>query len=236
MQRWWRPRPAAARFPAKSPAGATPVNRLAISFCRLAASLAVIVAASALHAGEFNPILKIGDPAPAWSNLPGTDDKTHSLADLKDKDAVVVVFTCNSCPIASDYEDRIIDFVRRHADTGRVALVAINVNKIEEDSLPKMKERAAGKHFAFPYLYDDSQKIAKDYGATYTPEFFVLDKNRRIAFMGGMDDNNDPRQAKVNYLDPAVAAVLAGEKPEVPEAQARGCMIRYDKKRRRKPS
>ncbi|HWC88616.1 MAG TPA: thioredoxin family protein, partial [Pirellulales bacterium] len=68
------------------------MNRLAFSFCWLAASMT----AAALHAGEFNPLLKIGDPAPAWSNLPGTDGKTHSLADLKDKDAVVVVFTCNS--------------------------------------------------------------------------------------------------------------------------------------------
>jgi peroxiredoxin len=212
--------------------GVTPVNRLVVSLCWLAAW----TAASVLQAGEFNPVLKIGDPAPAWADLPGTDDKTHSLADLKDKDAVVVVFTCNSCPIAADYEDRIIDFARRQADTGRVALVAINVNKIEEDSLPKMKERAAAKHFAFAYLYDDSQKIAKDYGAMYTPEFFVLDKHRRIAFMGGMDDNNDPRQVKANYLDPAVAAVLAGEKPEVQEAQARGCMIRYVNKRRRKAS
>jgi peroxiredoxin len=196
--------------------------------------LALLATTGLSRAGEYNPVLNIGDAAPAWSNLPGIDDQKHALADLKDKDAVVVVFTCNSCPVATDYEDRILDFVSRHGDTGRVALVAINVNKIEEDSLPKMKERAAAKHFNFQYLYDDSQQIAKDYGATFTPEFFVLDKNRRIAYMGGMDDNSNPREVKVNYLDPAVAAVLGGAKPEKLEAPAPGCMIRYANNRRRK--
>jgi peroxiredoxin len=208
------------------------VNRIVVTLC----SLALLAAASRSRAGEFNAVLKPGDPAPAWSNLPGIDDKKHSLSDLKSKDVVVLVFTCNSCPVATDYEDRILDFVRRQAGTGRVELVAINVNKIEEDSLPKMKERAAAKHFPFQYLYDDSQQIAKDYGATSTPEFFVLDKHRRIAFMGGMDDNSNPREVQVNYLDPAVAAVLRGEQPEVQEAPARGCLIRWARQRRRKPS
>lgn len=208
------------------------MNRPIVWFCWIV----LLAIAPVSRAGEYNPVLKIGDQAPAWSNLPGTDDKTHSLADLKDKDAVVVVFICNSCPVATDYEDRIVDFVRRHADAGRVGLVAINVNKIEEDSLPRMKERAAAKHFDFPYLYDDSQQIAKDYGATYTPEFFVLDKQRRLAYMGAMDDSSNPKQAKVNYLDPAVAAVLGGEKPQVQETPASaGCMIRYAKQRRRRP-
>lgn len=203
---------------------------------RLAALLALSVAVTVVpcaRAGEYNPVLKIGDPAPAWSNLPGTDGKTHSLADLKDKDVVVLVFTCNSCPVASDYEQRINALVHRFGKSGRVAVVAINVNKIEEDSLPKMKERAGASHFEFPYLFDETQQIAKDYGATFTPEFFVLDKQRRIAYMGGMDDNSDPRQVKVNYLDPAVAAVLDGGQPEVKESPARGCMIRYEGRRRR---
>jgi peroxiredoxin len=186
--------------------------------------------ASAARAGEYNPVLSVGDAGPAWSQLPGIDDKKHSLEDLKSEKAIVVVFTCNSCPVAVDYEDRIVAFANKYA--GRVAVVAINVNRIPEDSLPKMKERAQEKKFSFPYLFDESQQIAKDYGATFTPEFFVLDAERKIAFMGGMDDNSDPAQVKTNYLEPAVEAVLNGSKPEVQETVARGCLIRYARKRR----
>ena len=186
-------------------------------------------------AGEFNPTLKIGDSGPAWTDLPGTDGKPHSLADFKGKDVVVVVFTCNSCPVATDYEDRIIALAKKYASPeGRVGLVAINVNKIEEDSLPRMKERADAKGFSFPYLFDETQKIAKDYGATFTPEFFVLDRQRKIAYMGGMDDNSNPAEVKNDYLDPAIAAVLEGQKPTTAETVARGCMVRYARERRRK--
>lgn len=182
--------------------------------------------------GEFNPALNLGDAAPAWEKLPGTDDEQHSLADLADKDAVIVVFTCNSCPVAVDYEDRIIAAAKQHAGpTGRCALVAINVNKIAEDQLPKMKERAAAKGFPFAYLYDDSQEIAKAYGATYTPEFFVLNKQRQVVYMGGMDDNSNVAAVKQNYLEPAIAAALKGEKPAVGETVARGCTIRYQRRR-----
>src|SRR5262245_12997147 len=97
---------------------------------------AFVLVASIVQAGEYNTEHNIGDAAPAWKDLPGTDGKQHSLDDLKDKKLVVVVFTCNSCPVATDYQDRIIDFAKRHAD--QVAVVAINVNKVPEDSLPKM--------------------------------------------------------------------------------------------------
>jgi peroxiredoxin len=143
---------------------------------------------------------------------------------------VVVVFTCNSCPVATDYEDRLAAFAKKYA--GKVAVVAINVNRIPEDSLSKMKERAEQKKFTFPYLFDESQKIANDYGATFTPEFFVLGADRKIVYMGGMDDNSNPALVKTNYLEPAVEAALNGSKPEVAESAARGCLIRYARKRR----
>jgi len=93
---------------------------------------------------------------------------------------VVVVFTCNSCPIANDYEGRVNAFAKQHAGPeSKVALVAINVNTIPDDRLDKMKQRAEKKKYSYPYLYDETQKIARDYGANYTPEFFVLDKNAR---------------------------------------------------------
>ncbi|MCS6852676.1 MAG: thioredoxin family protein [Gemmataceae bacterium] len=197
----------------------------------VASSLFLLIPVS--WAGQYNKKLNIGDPAPAWTDLPGIDGRKHSLADLKDKDVVVVVFTCNSCPIAVDYEDRIIAFTREYAGPGsKVAVVAINVNTIEEDRLPKMQERAKEKGFNFPYLYDETQKIARDFGASYTPEFFVLDKARRVVYMGAMDDTSNPANVKVRYLEEAVKAVLKGERPQPAETLARGCAIRYARTRR----
>jgi peroxiredoxin len=187
---------------------------------------------TSVQAGRYNKVLNIGDPAPAWNELPGVDGRTHALADLKDKEAVVVVFTCNSCPVAEGYEDRIVAFDKKYCGPGgKVALAAINVNVIPEDRLGAMRERAKAKGFRFQYLYDPTQKIAKDYGAVYTPEFFVLDKERKIAFMGAMDDRNMEKEAKENFLEAAVAAVLKGEKPKVTETLGRGCLIRYIRKR-----
>ncbi|MBX7072396.1 MAG: thioredoxin family protein [Pirellulales bacterium] len=194
-----------------------------------------LLLAAACLAGEYNDVLNIGDAAPAWSDLPGVDGKQHSLADLQEKQVVVVVFTCNSCPVAVDYEDRIVALAKKHTGEGaKVALVAINVNKIEADRLDKMQERAASKGFNFPYLYDQSQQIAKQYGANFTPEFFVLDRDRKIVYMGGMDDNSNPALAKNNYLEPAIAAALTGVPPQVKETVARGCRIRYERERRQR--
>src|SRR5262245_51416802 len=92
------------------------------------------VISATVIAGQFNSVLSIGDDAPAWVGLPGTDGKKHSLADLSDKDVVVVLFTCNSCPAAEAYEDRVIAFAKKYCGPkDRVALVAINVNTIPED-------------------------------------------------------------------------------------------------------
>lgn len=183
-------------------------------------------------AGKYNAVLNVGDKAPAWTDLEGVDGKRHSLADLADKDVVVVVFTCNSCPVATDYEDRILAISKKYAAGQKVALVAINVNKIAEDSLPKMKERAASKGFDFPYLYDGSQKIGKQFGAAFTPEFFVLNRERQVVYMGGMDDNSSAAAVTKQFLEPAIEAALAGKQPEVAEAPAIGCRVRYARERR----
>jgi peroxiredoxin len=201
---------------------------------RAAVFVALLGVTSFTLGGKYNAVLNVGDPAPAWSSLPGVDGKQHSLADLSGKDAVVVVFTCNSCPVATDYEDRIIAFSKKFAGRGgKVALVAINVNKVAEDRLDNMKERAEAKGFDFPYLYDDTQKIGKAFGAAFTPEFFVLDKQRKVVYMGGMDDNSNPAEVKRNYLEPAVEAVLAGKQPATTEAPAIGCRVRYARERSR---
>jgi peroxiredoxin len=192
-------------------------------------------AALSVGAGKFNDVLKIGDPAPVWKDLPGTDGKKHDLADFDGRDVVVVVFTCNSCPTAMEYENRIIELAKRY-DTAnpksRVGLVAVCVNDLDADRLPKMIERAKEKGFNFPYIYDASQKLARDFGAEYTPEFFVLDKARRIAYMGAMDDKINPAQVKEQYVVAAIEALLAGQAPAVAETQARGCRIVFARKRR----
>jgi peroxiredoxin len=189
------------------------------------------------QAGQFNFVLSVGDAAPAWKDLPGVDGKRHSLADLRDREIVVVVFTCNSCPIASDYEDRIIEFANKYCGKGqKTALVAINVNTVEEDLLPRMKERATAKNFPYPYLFDQSQKIGKAYGALFTPEFFVLDKERKVVYTGAFDDNVELGKVKHAYLEPAVQAALKGAKADPAETQASGCLIRYARARRKKPA
>lgn len=201
------------------------------SFC----SLLALVGIGLVAAGEYNPVLNVGDRGPEWKNLPGTDGKKHSLGDLKDKDVVVLFFTCNSCDVATEYEDRIIALANQIAGPkDRTAFVAVNVNKIPEDSLPEMKKRAEAKKFPFVYLFDETQQLAKAYGATSTPEFFVLDKSRKIAYMGGFDDSSNAKSVKQHFLADALEAVAAGKKPKTAETVAIGCLIRYERERRSK--
>ena len=171
--------------------------------------------------------LKVGDPAPAFRNLETTTGTRIALSDFT-QEVLVLCITCNHCPVAVMYEDRIIEFCRKHTGPGsKVAFVAINVNNLEEDKLPAMKVRAKEKGFNFPYAYDPSQKIARDLGATRTPEFFVFDKERKLVYQGALDDNNDPAKAKVNYVEQAVQAVLSGSAP--PKSTApRGCTIKFE--------
>lgn len=186
-----------------------------------------------LSAGEFNEVLSIGDKAPAWTDLPGTDGKKHSLAELKDRDVVVLAFTCLSCPTAVDYEERFNALAKQHAGAnGKVAVVAVCVNLVEADRLQKLQARAKEKDFTFQYLSDESQKIAKDYGAVFTPEFYVLNKARQVVYMGAMDDSTDAAKVQHKYVEAAIAAVLKGDRPAVTETIARGCRVRYARERK----
>lgn len=208
------------------------VRRWAIGLFLIGA--VVSTASRSAEAGKYNMTLDVGSAAPNFQNLPGVDDKSHSLADWKDAAVVVVVFTCNTCPTAVDYEERIQTLVKKYADGGKVAVVAINANQVAGDQLPKMKERAAEKKFGFTYLRDDSQQTAKAFGATYTPEFFVLDAQRKVAYMGAFDDSTSPDKVQVKYVEAAVDALLAGAKPETTETIARGCLVRYARQRAKK--
>lgn len=142
---------------------------------------------------------------------------------------VVVVFTCNTCPVATGYEDRLIAFAKDHP---KVAVVAVNPNTGKEESLAEMGKRAKAKEFPFAYLADPDAELATKYGAMFTPEFFVLDKDRKVVYTGSMDDKSPPGEPKAKHLEAAVDAVLAGKKVEKPETSAAaGCRIKRKEKK-----
>jgi peroxiredoxin len=200
----------------------------------LAACILLLSFAMPCFAGKYNKVLSIADEAPEWSELPATDGSKYGPEFFKDRKVLVIVFTCNSCPYSVDYEDRLVEFSKKYCGPkGKVSLLAINVNKIPEDNLTAMKERAKRKGFNFPYLFDESQKIARDFGAIRTPQCFVLDEERRVVYMGTMDDSANSSRVKVKYVEDVVDAVLSGNDVKITETPPIGCLIRFERKRRK---
>lgn len=197
--------------------------------CVVPTIAAVVLLSSVASAGKFNKVLSIGDAAPQFAGLVGTDDKPHGLADFKDAKAVVVVFTCNHCPVAQSYEDRLMAMQKEYQAKG-VQVVAISVSNFDVDKLEGMKERAGVKGFNFPYLHDASQESGARFGASSTPHAFLLDGKRKVAYMGAIDDSMDAEGVKQKYLRDALDAVLAGKEPEVTETRQIGCGIQYEKR------
>lgn len=176
--------------------------------------------------------LEIGEKGPGFT-LAGTDGKVYSLETFKDAKVVVIVFTCNHCPVAVAYEDRLIELAEGYKEEG-VAFVAINPNDpaiVPQDSFENMLKRAKEKKFPFPYLYDADQTVAKAYEATVTPHVFVLDKERKLAYAGAVDDNNNPTRVKEHWLKDALDALLAGNTLERPVTKEHGCSIKWRRKR-----
>ena len=180
-------------------------------------------------AGEYNPTLSIGDPAPAWGGLPGTDGKTHALADRRAMKVVVIAFTCNSCPYARDVEDRLGSLAKTYAEQD-VAVVTVNCNAGESETLDQITARAEAEEFPYASLKDEAGLSADAFGATRTPEFFVIDGDHKIVYMGAFDSNPEgkpnPDKATKTYVEDAVRAVLAGEKPAVTQTPPIGCLIK----------
>lgn len=197
------------------------------SVVRLGMCLGLLTIFSAAEAGKFNKVLDVGSPAPAWNKLAGADGQSHSLSDLAKAKAIVVVFTCNHCPVAQSYEERLKKLYADYHDRG-VELVAISVSELEEDNLQAMTERAKERGFEFQYVQDPTQQIAKDFGATNTPHVFLLDGQRKIAYMGAIDDAWQDAEAVTHaYLSDAVAALLDGRDIQRPETKPQGCGIEY---------
>lgn len=197
-----------------------------VSRIRWALCVAFVAFSATADAGKFNKKLNVGDAAPKWSDLVGADEKRHSLADY-DARFLVLVFTCNKCPIASAYEDRL----NRLAQDNRweqAKVVAINCGRGKAESVSSMQQRVAKAGLKFDYLKDDDLKTAKAYGARATPTVFVLNSDRKIIYMGAIDDNWESEKAVEHaYLQNALSAAIDGKTLEVQETLATGCAIPY---------
>lgn len=161
--------------------------------------------------------------------LEGVDGRTHSLEDYADADLLVLVQSCNHCPYVQAWEDRMSALQRDYADRG-VRLVAVNSNDAEaypEDSFEEMRSRATRRGFAFDYLYDPSQGVARALGAERTPEVFLFDRDRRLRYHGAIDDSRDETGVTQHYLRDALDAMLAGREPPVAETPPVGCTVKW---------
>jgi peroxiredoxin len=180
----------------------------------------------------LNAGVKPGDDAVDFS-LKNVDGTTVSLSDYNDQKGVIVVFTCNPCPFANAYEQRIIALHNTYAPQG-FPVVAINPNDVEispDDTFAKMKERAADRDYPFPYLKDETQEVYKAYGATRTPHVFLL-RNQgggkfKVAYVGTIDDNAmDAGLVNTKYVELAIASLTSGSQPNPAITKAVGCTIK----------
>jgi len=173
-----------------------------------------------------------GDKATDFK-LKSVDGKMYSMSDYQKAKGFIVVFTCNTCPFAVKYEDRVNDLAKKYKSKGYV-LLAINSNDPEvqpDDTFEKMQAKAKENGFAFPYLVDEGQKIYPQYGATKTPHVFLLDKNLVVKYIGAIDDNADDASAvKEHYLENAIAALESGKDPSPAVTKAIGCSIKAKRK------
>lgn len=171
---------------------------------------------------------KPGDKAEDF-RLKSVDGKMYSMSDYKDAKGFIVVFTCNHCPFAKKYEDRIIELANKYKSKGYI-LLAINPNDPSvqpEDSYALMQKRAKEKGFSFPYLFDEGQKVYPKYGATKTPHAFLLDKSLTVKYVGAIDDNvEDAGAVKERYLENAIAALENKKNPSPSVTKAIGCSIK----------
>jgi peroxiredoxin len=204
-------------------------------------ALLLCVIAATAGAQETHPILALGSTAPNFE-LPGVDGAIHKLADFSSSPVLVVVFTCNHCPIAQMYERRIAQLAADYKDLG-VAVVAIQPNdpkaiRIDEldssdisDSLEEMKIRAEYKHLTYPYLYDgETQTVTDAYGPQATPHVFVFDRDRRLRYEGRMDNSYRAELVKTHEARDAIDALLAHREVAVKHTGVFGCSTKWKEK------
>jgi peroxiredoxin len=213
---------------------------------RLRSVVAAVVLCLSAHGFSFGAppdlkTLEIGAMAPDFK-LPGVDGRAYTLADFADAKVLAVVFTCNHCPTAQAYEDRLIKMHSDYKDRG-VALVAISPNDAEAvrldelgytdlgDSLEDMKVRAKDRKFTFPYLYDgETQKASAAYGVLATPHVFIFDRERKLRYVGRVDDS-EVKTVKSHDARNAIDALLAGKPVPVEKTRVFGCSTKWADKR-----
>lgn len=196
-----------------------------------AAIILVCVSAFTVEKTTFSEGYKIGDVAEDFS-LKNVDGKMVSLSDYKNAKGFIVTFTCNTCPYAVAYEDRIIALDKKYASKGYpvIAIMPNNIAVKPDDSPAAMKQRAKEKGFTFPYLIDEGQNVYPKFGATKTPHMFVLQKTKKgnvVKYIGAIDDNyKDVSAVTTKYVENAVDALLHGKEVELKETKAIGCSIK----------
>ncbi len=216
-----------------------------MSKCRqsiLVAALILFTSNLAIAATKSPNTLDIGAEAPDF-NLPGVDGKYYKLSSFNKADILVVIFTCNHCPTAQAYEERIKKLTAAYKNKG-VAVVAISPNdpkavRLDElgysdvsDSFEEMKIRAKDKKFNFPYLYDgDKQKVSRAYGPVTTPHVFIFDKERLLRYVGRIDDSEKSKRVKSRDTRNAIEALLSGKEVPVKKTRTFGCSIKWSNKR-----
>ncbi len=205
----------------------------------LLATFAIAAALSSLRAAETSiPTLPLGSPAPDFK-LPGVDGRSHALKDFAPAKVFVVIFTCNHCPTAQYYEERLKQLVADYKDKD-LAVVAIMPNdpksvRLDElgwadlsDSFEEMKLRARDRQFNFPYLYDgDTESVSRAYGPVATPHAFVFDSARRLRYVGAIDDSERVQHVTKRYVRDALDALLAGQEPPVTRTKVVGCSVKW---------
>lgn len=173
----------------------------------------------------------IGDVAADFS-LKNIDNRMVSLADYKDAKGFIITFTCNTCPFAVMYEDRIQALNEKYGFQGYpvIAIMPNNTDVKPGDNMQAMKQRAQEKGFTFSYLMDEGQKVYPKFGATKTPHIYVLEKSKKgnvVKYIGAIDDNHkDAAAVKVKFVENAVDALLKGEEVVQKETKAIGCSIK----------
>ena len=225
------------------------LNQRFTGYARLIILMLFMLSLSCHPSGTFVPhpmkiekqevrLLATGEKAPDFK-LPDFSGKFYSLDDFRKAKVLVIIFTCNHCPTAQAYEDRIIQFTEEYKDRG-VSVVAIMPNSSYgllpeecgysdlDDSYASMAIRAKDKGFNFPYLYDgDDQAVSIRYGPSATPHAFVFDKSRKLAYSGRIDDSEKPGTGNAEDLRAAVNSLLAGEEVKSPVSKAFGCSIKW---------
>jgi len=203
--------------------------------------VSALFTSASLWSQQSHPILALGSPAPSFS-LPGVDGETHKLSDYADSSVLVVIFTCNHCPIAQMYEQRIEQLYETYGSR-HVAVVAIQGNdpkaiRIDEldssdvsDTLEEMKIRVRYKHLSYPYLYaGDNAEVTQAYGPQATPHVFIFDKSRRLSYEGRIDNSYRIEQVSTHDAQNAIDALLAGKEVAVQHTGVFGCSTKWPEK------